>query len=250
VAANILEFLAAAIADHGTQWSLGTFGAIAEFMRDADEPATLNHGGTSVSAVTRRGGIRLAPPAGTRPFAFETVACEGWSSRMALCLSAGQCGMNRRAVLTEIGPDAQALRERDSDAILFDLGLDALQIDACVRVSDAGVIADLRAHTGRALLEPGNPAMGVILAADPHRVFISRMGRIEVFQPIPSAHGQSPDGPHTHVLPDLLRQKRTHAAAEPIPAGFVPCAHLYFPPHHDAFPRMLREFGDAKAPSQ
>jgi hypothetical protein len=245
VVADILEILAAQIADPGTQWSLGAFGAIAEFMRDADEPATLSRDETSLSAVTGRGGIRIAPTTGTRPFAFETTTREGWSSRMALCLAAEQCAMSRRAVLTEIGPDAQALRAQDSGAVLFDLGLDVLQTDACVRVSDPDVVAELRTHTGRAVLKPGNPAMGAILAANPHRVFVSRVGRIEVFQPIPSAHGQSPEGPHTHVLPDLLRHKRTHAATEPIPAGWVPCAHLYFPGHHDAFQRMLRLFGDA-----
>jgi hypothetical protein len=39
-AANNFEFLAAQMADPGTSWSLGTFGAIAEFARDADEPLT------------------------------------------------------------------------------------------------------------------------------------------------------------------------------------------------------------------
>ena len=70
----------------------------------------------------------------------------------------------------------------------------------------------------------------MILAANPHRVFISRLGRIEVYQPIPPASGKSPEGPHTHVLPKLLKSGRTHPATEPIPEGWVPCAHLY-PPH-------------------
>ena len=73
-------------------------------------------------------------------------------------------------------------------------------------------------------------AMGIILATNPHRVFLSRLGRVEVFQPIPPPDGKSPDGPHTHVLPGLLRHRRTHPATEPIPDGLVPCAHVY-PPH-------------------
>jgi Family of unknown function (DUF6925) len=101
--------------------------------------------------------------------------------------------------------------------------------------------------------------MGVILAASPHRVFASKVGRIEVYQPIPDPHGKSPEGPHTHVLPDLLHHRRTHSATEQIPQGWVPCAHLY-PPHpardalgherpfdgarHAAFQDMLRMFGD------
>jgi hypothetical protein len=167
--------------------------------------------------------------------------------------------MNRRAALTEIGPDHQAPREEDREAILFDLGLGALQADFCVRIGDRSLAARLREHVGRAVFEPGNPAMAMILAANPHRVFISRLGRIEVYQPIPPPSGKSPEGPHTHVLPRLLKSGRTHPATEPVPEGLVPCAHLYPPhpardglgearpfdaTHHHAFQRMMAACGD------
>jgi hypothetical protein len=99
----------------------------------------------------------------------------------------------------------------------------------------------------------------VILASNPHRVFISRVGRVEVYQPIPPPDGKSPEGPHTHVLPKLLRHRRTHAATEFVPSGWIPCAHLY-PPHpardgfghpqpfrndcHASFQEILGRFGD------
>jgi hypothetical protein len=82
---------------------------------------------------------------------------------------------------------------------------------------------------------------------------------VEVYQNIPSPGGKAPDGPHTHVLPKLLAHKRTHAATEPIPRGFVSCAHLY-PAHplrdgygralpfdairYAAFQRLLSRYGD------
>jgi hypothetical protein len=256
---KISAFLVDQMMDAETQWSVGTFGAIAEFSRDADERADLVRAAASASAVTERGGIRIDVPPGIRPIAFETTTKASWNHRIALCLPAERCAMNRRAVLTEIGPDAGALRPADRGSILFDLGIDALQVDVCVRVTDADVAAQLRAHCGLPLLAPGNPAMGVILRASPHRVFISRLGRIEVYQPIPPHDGKSPQGPHTHVLPNLLQHRRTHAATEPIPHGLIPCAHLY-PAHpakdalgegrpfdatrHDAFQTMLRLFGD------
>jgi hypothetical protein len=253
--ADIAAFLDAQMADAEAQWSLGTFGAIAEFARDAGESAVLS----PLSAVTGRGAIMIRPLAQMRLFAFETTTRDGWSQRVALCLPADCCAMNGRSVLTEIGPDTDALRGSDRDAILFDLGLGALQVDCCVRVADPAVAAQLRAHCGHSVFETGNPVMGVILAASPHRVFMSRLGRIEVFQPIPPPNGKSPEGPHTHVLPGLVRHRRTHASTEPIPAGFVPCAHVY-PAHpakdstgrsrpfdrerYDAFQTMLRRFGD------
>jgi hypothetical protein len=258
-APTISAFLGGQMADAETQWSLGTFGAIAEFARDNDEPVELVRGRTAVSAATPRGGVRIELPHDLRLIAFETTTKASWNHRVALCLPQDRCGMSRRAVLTEIGPDADALRPADRGAVLFDLGIEALQADVCVRVADPGIAAQLRAHCGAAVLAPGNPAMGVILAHSPHRVFISRLGRIEVYQPIPPHGGQSPQGPHTHVLPALLQHRRTHAATEPIPHGLIPCAHLY-PAHpakdalgaarpfdaarHDAFQDMLRRFGD------
>ena len=136
------------MADAETQWSLGTFGAIAEFARDADEPVALSRGMTSLSAVTERGGIRIELRADMRPFAFETTTKDSWNHRIALCLPESDCAMSGRTVLTELGADSDALRERDRDAILFDLGLGALQVDCCVRVADPEVAAQLRAHCG------------------------------------------------------------------------------------------------------
>ena len=256
------ELLQREISNPDTQWSLGTFGAIAEFSRDHDEPVRLVQSAEGVSAVTPRGGIALKPHAAIRPFASEGITKTGWNQRIALCLPQDDCAMNQRIALTEIGPDHQALREEDRNSVLFDLGLGALQADFCVRIDDRSLAAGLRELAGRAVFDPGNPAMGMILAANPHRVFISRLGRIEVYQPIPPPSGKSPEGPHTHVLPKLLHHKRTHAATEPIPEGLVPCAHLY-PAHpvkdglgrplrfdarrHQSFQAMLSQFGDPQA---
>lgn len=237
-----LRETAALIAEHlenpDAQWSLGTFGGIAEFSRDRDEDARLDLTSESLSVVTARGGIRIRPTERLRPFASESIGRLGWTHRVALCLPQRDCAMNRRKLFTEIGPDDAPLRSDDRGAILFDLGLDVLQADLCVRVCDRAVATELRSCTGQPAFDPTNPAMRIILAANPHRVFISRIGRAEVYQPIPAAGGKSPNGPHTHVLPKLLQHQRTHAATEPIPEGFVPCAHFY--PKHpmkDAFGR-------------
>ena len=257
---DVTGLLAAQMADPATSWSLGTFGAIAEFVRDPQEPVMMERSDVALSAVTDRGAIRIRPVAGVRLVASESPTRESWNQRVALCLRDDRCAMHRRGVLTELRPDAEAIREADRDAILFDLGLDVLQMDACVRVSDPHVAESLRKHCGRRVFEENNPAMGVILSANPHRVFMSRVGRVEVFQPIPPVNGKSPAGPHTHVLPKLLRHGRTHAATEPIPEGWVPCAHFY-PTHpmkdasgaerpyesrcHSAFQNLMRTFGDA-----
>lgn len=228
-----------------TQWNLGTFGAIAEFMRDPGEPFEIVDRQDRLSAATARGGIGFVAFEGVRPFASESATGATWNHRVALCLPADACAMSGRVELTELGPDDNALREEDRTAVLFDMGLGTLQADICIRTADPALIGVLRAEAGRPLFAPGNNAMGAILAAGPHRVFIARFGRCEVYQPIPPADGKSPEGPHTHVLPKLLRSGRTHAATEPVPDGFVPCAHLV-PAHpvKDAMGRA-REFDSA-----
>jgi hypothetical protein len=261
-AANAIDLLHREIANPDTQWSLGTFGAIAEFSRDRGEPVLLIRSDDGASAVTARGGIAIRHRARSRPFASESVTSTGWNQRIALCLPGNECAMHRRAGLTEVGIDREALRSEDRGSILFDLGLGAPQADFCVRIDDWGAITRLRGHLGRSLFEAGNPAMRLILEANPHRVFISRLGRIEVYQPIPHASGKSPDGPHTHILPKLLKSGRTHPATEPVPDGWIPCAHLY-PPHpardgsgesrpfdaarHDAFQSIIEAFGDPES---
>jgi hypothetical protein len=256
---SALDLITHQLEDANAQWSLGTFGAIAEFMRDPDERAETETSERAISVVTPRGGIRLEAREGLRPFAFETTTTHAWSQRVAFCLPEAKAATSGRVGLTEIGPDSGALRPEDRDAILFDLGLGVLQADCCIRTADADLIAALRAAAGRAVFDPANPVMGSVLKASPHRVFITRCGRAEVYQPIPMPGGKSPEGPHTHVLPKLLAHRRTHAATEPIPSGWVSCAHLY-PAHplrdnygraipfdagrHMAFQRLLARHGD------
>ncbi|RXF69247.1 DUF6925 family protein [Hansschlegelia zhihuaiae] len=183
------------IGSHETHWHLGTFGVVAEFMRDADEPAAFpgDHG---LAAFTARGAIRLEPADGLTPFAYETAMSRArtWSQQVALCLPRDACAMNRRSVVTELGRDLDAVRADDRGAPLFDLGLDRLQVDACVRTNDDRLIDVLRESEGRSLFDVSTSALMAVLKASPHRVFVTRFGRIEVFQLIPVDGSASPPG--------------------------------------------------------
>ncbi|TXM67215.1 hypothetical protein FV226_22375 [Methylobacterium sp. WL12] len=254
----VVALLREALADPGTAWSLGSFGAIAEFMRDPDEPV-LALPDDRLGLATARGAIALTPSSDLRPVAYETAVASGWNHAIALCLPEATCTMNRRTVVTELGPDRNAARVEDRDGILFDLGLGLLAVDACVRVRDPEAVERLRAGVGMPLFDRANPIGPHLVAMSPHRVFLARAGRVEVYAPIPGSGGTSPEGPHTHVLPKLLRSGRTHAATTPIPAGWVPCGGLH-PAHpykdmmgeriafdagrYEAFQKMLDHWGD------
>lgn len=260
---DIHNMLQQQLQDIDAGWSIGSFGAIGEFhQRPSDVLAQDDP--DRLTRVTDKGGIRLdrARLADVTPIAFETLSPrpERWGQGLALCLPTDKAVAARRSLLTELGPDTEAFRPEDRNSILFDMGLDQPQIDFCVRTCDPELLAVLRAQTGRSLFEPDNPAMGAILKSHPARVVISPLGRVEVYQKIggPDTGGVSPDGPHTHVLPKLLRAGRTHSANTPIPDGLIPCAHVhppsavmghcgedipFDPARFDAFQTLLDRFG-------
>ena len=247
------------LADPTASWGLGTFGAIAEFHRTDEEPASLDID-TRLHVVTARGALRISRTEDVRAWAYELPAGgDQWSHVVDLCLPAAQTAMHRRTVVTECGPDHEALRPDDRTAVLFDLGLGTAQVDVCVRSADPETLAQLRAGCGRPLFAPENPLAPAMPRLSPHRVFVCRFARLEVYQRIPGQDERPPEGPHTHVLPDLLRHQRTHPATAPIPDGWVPCVSLH-PANpvcdalgrprpfdraaHTAFQALLHAFGD------
>jgi hypothetical protein len=148
---------------------------------------------------------------------------------IAFCLPAADLSPPPPAVLRETGPDTEALRLVDRDSILFDLGLGAPHVDAFVRVSpdDRSLLVQLRVACGRSLLNGYDGAAAALAAASPPRIFRSPLARLEVYTPIPLRDGRSPDGPHSHILPDLLRQGLAHAPDTPIPDGWLCCLSVY-----------------------
>ena len=259
---DVVALLEARLACPDTHWHMGAFGVVAEFLRDADEPVAFPEG-RGLAAATARGAIRLEPNGDLTPFAYEGAMsrAKSWSQHVALGLPRAACALNRRAALTELGPDAAAVREEDRDGVLFDLGLARLQMDALIRTTDAALIDALRAAEGKSLFSDGIGVMGAIFRAQPHRVFVTRVGRIEVFQPIPMDGGSSPPGPHTHLLPKLMKAGRAHGANVPAPKGLVLCGG-FAPPHpardpdgvprvfdaerHARFQELLERFGDPR----
>lgn len=247
------------IRDPHASWACGRFGAIAEFHRDADEPVEIATE-PSIVAMTSRGAIRLDALPELRPVAYETISSciESWGQGVVLCLPQEAAAMSGRTVVTELGPDSDAVRREDRDSILFDLGLGGAQADICVRSANPEAIELLRAACGRPMVENRQLAHR-LPALSPHRVFSCRMGRVEVYQPIPAPDGKSPEGPHTHVLPRLLAHGRLNAATVPVPEGWL-AGMSFFPAHpllradghetsfdaarYHAFQSLMNRFGD------
>ena len=252
-AADVLQSL---LADSRVGWSVGRTGAIAEFYWDAGEPVSQD----VQSIITSRGAleVRAFDQAGARLFAGESLTHEGrsWSQWLSLCLPKVRSGMRASAVIAAIGRDGSALRPPAPHAVLFDLGIGGPFFQVGVLAESPELIAELHSGVGEPLLNNASLVRSLV-ALSPTRVFESKLARIEVAQPIAMTGGRSPEGPHTHLLPDLLQGDGADSPSAP--AGWVAQVVAY-PAHperdargkakrfdridYDAFQRLLNDFGD------
>jgi len=222
--------LARALASRSASLAVGVQGAIAEFHWVAGDRVAHREG--PLALATARGALRITPVDGvctaTQPGA--RAGGEDGEPPLVCWLPAERALLDQPQGLTELGPDTRAVRPADAAQVLFDLGLGLGHVRACVRSADAELLEVLRANAGGDVLAAHSPVMAAIKRHSPHRVFESRVARIEVFQPIPSpARGErTPDGPHTHLLPALIG--RPDPALVELPAN-ARAALFVYPAH-------------------
>lgn len=207
-------------------FSIGCLGALAEFQ-DSDSRVAPISGNGAIEACSAHGAMRIDSNNAVSAVAYETLSAtaDAWQCGVVLVANETATRASGRSVLTELKPDADAIRDANRNDILFDLGVGMRHIDFCVRTSDPSLINDLRRYNGMRVVEAGHPIFERIIASSPHRVVMSAIGRIEVYQDI-DRH-QTPSGPHTHVLPDLLAKGRTHSTNIPVPSGTLPVLTLH-----------------------
>ena len=144
--------LAQGLGDAGWAWGLGVLGGIGEFSRAPWESVQRIPGGM----VTARGAIALRDDTQAILVAHEALSRRSghWQQGLSLCLDARHADLGEaHEVVTELGPDDQALRPRDQDAILFDMGLGFAHMRACVRTADPALLA----ISSRAMLPTPSP---------------------------------------------------------------------------------------------
>ena len=256
--AGITRLLEDHLAASSSSWSIGVPGAIAEFHRSEGDAHVFE---SARCIVTGMGALRLNAVTGVQAHAYELLSARPgrWHHGLMFGLPAADCAMSRRRVITEVGTDRDAIRAQDRDGVLFDLALGSAYCDFYVRVTDAAHVARLREAVGTSLLDPCCALYDDIVRMSPHRVFVSRLARVEIYQHIGKPGAATPDGPHTHLIPKLFRRERSHWSTIAFPAACAPCLTLY-PPNpvfdregrtkrfdadeHDAFQRLLAAHGD------
>lgn len=220
---------------HSTEssWSNGISGAIAEFMYDAGESVSFGESATEFHVVTDRGAIAVNLAQEAACFAHEDIThCTGsWTQVLSLALPESLSRMPANHAITALGADTGAVRSRDRDKQLFDLGLGSELARFCVRTGDPDLAGELKSLCGKALHARGEALLALLQQSSPQRIVVSALGRIEVYTPIPQKGGHTEAGPHTHLLPGLLGKDKTV-----LPPGYSAVMHVY-PPHplHDKY---------------
>ena len=218
---------------HSTEssWSNGISGAIAEFMYDTGESVSFGEDATSLHAVTDRGSIAVNMAQELTCFAYEDIThCTGsWTQVLSLALPEALSRIPANNAITALGADTGAVRSRDRDKQLFDLGLGSELARFCVRTGDPDLTGELYSLCGKTLYARGQALLALLQQSSPQRIVVSALGRIEVYTPIPQQDGHTEAGPHTHLLPGLLGKDRAL-----LPSGYSAVMHIY-PPHplHD-----------------
>ncbi len=203
--ATLDRIILGSLDDAQAQWSIGVPGAAVEFNGKDGSLLTARLWEYGGEVRGGQGGVRVVLDHGAQKIKMIGQAnAKGLIGRIDLCLYTRKAAMSNRRVLSEIGPDVEALRTGDRQGVLFDLGLGLPHIDYCVRVEEAGLVALLRQQKGKPVLGEDRTVLDTLRRASPHRVLLTRMGRVEVWSPIPAIDGETPVGPHSHLDPELI----------------------------------------------
>jgi hypothetical protein len=213
--------------DPATTFAIGVQGAVAEFMRAAGDRAIVKSDADRLLVRSKLGALRLDLGPWVRVFSFGPEG--GLPDEVVLAVDRSRLTTQAACTFSELGPDRDAVRKRERCAVLFDLGLDRPTMRFCVRTDDPELVLALRGCVGQPWPEVAPALIPPLLERHPQRVVVSPLGRIEVSQPIGLRDGrpETPVGPHTHLLPELLRTGRDLAPGRDLPAGYAPVASIF-----------------------
>ncbi|MEM9307745.1 MAG: DUF1289 domain-containing protein [Pseudomonadota bacterium] len=224
---DIREFVVSTLATgHGT-WVMGVVGAVAEFSAPVDDAITVSIQNEDVIANTRNGTIRMTINDDIRALTFDpqNLAIE---PRIVLAVKRERGRLPMASGVSNLGVDAKALVQ-ETDVSLFDLGLGRKESRFCVRLGNGRAKDALVAASGLPF-SLALPMIGAALVAEsPTRVVETALGRIEVQGQIPPPDARSPDGSHTHLLPDHVATDRALPVGMDLPRPYLPGA-IFYPP--------------------
>jgi hypothetical protein len=225
--AHIRAFVAETFETTSGTWVMGVVGGMGEFLRPPDTNTVVTANGEFVTAVTEGGALRMRLGEAVWALTLDADGATMAKSRVILAVAVARGSIPVRSGLTDLGLDTEAIDPRARGDVLFDLGLDREEARFCIRTGDKTIKHLLEAHAGTPVDDVLRHIGGTLVTANPVRVIETVVGRMEISSPIPPPDSTSPEGPHTHLLPDQLATKRAVPVGLDLPPAFLPGAIFY-----------------------
>ncbi len=206
----------------GVSFSVGVSGVIAEFHAPGDGSVAWQATAGTMTGICPGGCIEITATDHALCLPYDIA---GRVRGFLFCLEEKSARMACHRVLRHAGFRGHAA--------LFDIGAGAATMDALIIVEDPSLHLTLAGAEGERLVGTHHPALARIVEAGPPRLFRSRLAEITVTGPI--AKSVTPEGPHTHLLVDLI-DGTTHDQRIPVPGGWLPCLTMHVPDSDPAFP--------------
>lgn len=211
---------AARLVEDGAQLTAGVWGASAELRRPAGDPCAIEIRDDALTLVLPHGALRLQATSYLTAFEIDRP---GDAPLVALAVPQGRALRDVPRALRPLGTDPAPLLARDAEGLRFDLGLGRRAARFIVRC-DARLAPRLQAAIGTPWPEHLVHLGGPLAKASPVRIVETPCLKVEIDAQIPPPDGTSPQGPHTHLLPDHVAQGLDLPPTVPLPAGYVATA--------------------------
>jgi predicted Fe-S protein YdhL (DUF1289 family) len=224
---RIAEFVAESLGQRSGTWVLGCYGATAEFICHHDEPCDVSVTGETITAISDRGALQLTIGEHVRALRLRADHTRHGYPAIFLVVLKARATLRVATTLTPLGRDEGAIRPECRYDAWFDLGLGRADLRFCVRASAIELRDKLNQASGLPLADVLQTAGAMIVTRSPARVVESPLGRAEIYTSIPPPGGQSPDGPHTHLLPGHLASGRATQPGVDLPTVYALGATFY-----------------------
>ncbi len=180
---RIADFAAQSLRNRTGTWAFGCDGASARFICAENEPCEILAAEDGIAALAARGGIQLKIDENVRALQLHGGKPKGGA--ILLVVLKANASLPVATGLTPLGRDTGALKPECRGEPWFDAGLGRADLQLCIRTGESTLAEMLTRLAGAALPEVLRVAGPAIRDHCPTRVFVSPMGRAEIFSLAP-----------------------------------------------------------------
>jgi len=196
---------------NSTSWVIVRSGIVAEFSIVPGDDVKSSFEDNTLKVQTPRASLSLEFDDSISDIVAESGAhgCSPWSQNIHLAIPKDQAQMSCRDKLTFLGN----FKEDSIEGKLWDLGVGNKTLDACI-IADSDTHLLLQQREDQYILDDPK-FLRELIQHSPVRLFKSKFASILVKQKIPLSESDEIDGPHTHLLPPIIRRRKQ--VLSPIP---------------------------------